>query len=72
VVEEYLTPDELAAITGEDRARLATVFDALRMDIAYQNEPEKLRRLARTIVALYKGITKDTDKLVEILRHPVP
>ncbi|WP_075293315.1 hypothetical protein [Pararhizobium arenae] len=71
MVEEYLLPGEIVVFTAEDRAKLQSVFDALREDSAYENEPEKLKRLARTIVALYQAITKEPAKLVEILRHPV-
>ncbi|WP_075293327.1 hypothetical protein [Pararhizobium arenae] len=71
MVEEFLAPGEIEAFKPGDLVKLREVFNALKGDAAYQDEPEKLKRLARTIVALYKAITKEPDKLVEILRDPV-
>jgi hypothetical protein len=70
MVSEYLKPQEESVFTSNDLAAMQTVFDALKVHIVYQDHPEKLHDLARSIFTAYKTTSKDPNSLIRILRYP--
>ncbi len=46
---------------------MESVFEKLKLETVYRGNPENVRRLARSIIALYKSVARDPEKLVQIL-----
>lgn len=68
MVSEYLKPQEESVFTSNDLAAMQTVFNTLKVHTVYQDHPEKLHDLARSIFAAYKTTSKEPNNLIRILR----
>ncbi len=67
---EYLLKQEEGALSNGDMEVLELVFETLKVENIYHEHPEKLHTLARSVLALYRHVSQDPAKLIQILRHP--
>ncbi|KQT04717.1 MULTISPECIES: hypothetical protein [unclassified Rhizobium] len=66
-MREYLTSTEKIELSESDLMIMESVFEKLKLETVYRGNPENVRRLARSIIALYKSVARDPEKLVQIL-----
>ncbi len=66
-MREYLTSTEKIELSESDLMIMESVFEKLKLETVYRENPGNVRRLARSIIALYKTVARDPEKLVRIL-----
>jgi len=66
-MREYLTSSESIELSESDLLIMEGVFEKLKLETVYRENPHNIRRLARSIIALYKTVARDPEKLVQIL-----
>lgn len=70
MVREYLQATEETIFSSADLAVMRDVFDTVKDSGAYEDHPEKLQALARTIFALYKTVSEEPERLIQMLHDP--